>query len=119
MVSLKLNTITVCKHNDGYVATISNGHAIKTVSFTNNREVTSVENIELIEQNSFEQYVTKKYDEVIADLGEPHTDIGSGFYIPTYLTSNARLVSFYIENECVSAIWIRDLFSGEVILKAD
>lgn len=55
------------------------------------------------------------FNELTEEIGQPHVDVGSGFYIPAYVTEDANLVCFELENEIVIEVIQRDLFINKIV----
>lgn len=55
------------------------------------------------------------FNELTEEIGQPHVDVGSGFYIPAYVTEDANLVCFELENEIVIEIIQLDLFTNKIV----
>lgn len=55
------------------------------------------------------------FNELTEELGQPHVDVGSGFYIPAYVTEDANLVCFELENELVIEVIQLDLFTNKIV----
>lgn len=54
-------------------------------------------------------------DELKQKLGEIHADVGSGFYIPAYITEDGFLVCFDLENDIVYEVIKRDILTNMVV----
>ena len=55
------------------------------------------------------------FNELTEEIGQPHVDVGSGFYIPAYVTEAANLVCFELENELVIEVIQLDLFTNKIV----
>ena len=55
------------------------------------------------------------FNELTEEIGQPHVDVGSGFYIPAYVTEDANLVCFELENELVIEAIQLDLFTNKIV----
>jgi hypothetical protein len=55
------------------------------------------------------------FNELTEEIGQPHVDVGSGFYIPAYVTEDANLVCFELENELVIEVIQLDLFTNKIV----
>lgn len=55
------------------------------------------------------------FNELTEEIGQPHVDVGSGFYIPAYVTEDANLVCFELENELVIEVIQLDLFINKIV----
>ena len=57
------------------------------------------------------------FNELTEEIGQPHVDVGSGFYIPAYVTEDANLVCFELENELVIEVIQLDLFKNKIVVR--
>lgn len=55
------------------------------------------------------------FNELTEEIGQPHVDVGSGFYIPAYVTEDANLVCLELENELVIEVIQLDLFTNKIV----
>lgn len=55
------------------------------------------------------------FNELTEEIGQPHVDVGSGFYITAYVTEDANLVCFELENELVIEVIQLDLFTNKIV----
>ena len=55
------------------------------------------------------------FNELTEEIGQPHVDVGSGFYIPAYVTEDVNLVCFELENELVIEVIQLDLFTNKIV----
>ena len=55
------------------------------------------------------------FNELTEEIGQPHVYVGSGFYIPAYVTEDANLVCFELENELVIEVIQLDLFTNKIV----
>ena len=88
--------------------------AQKQIVFSSDRQCLYKQGMELVGNMDFAEFLDGEFADVTDKLGQPHTDIGSGFYIPSYITEDAYLISFYVEDEKISKIVKRDLLTGKV-----
>lgn len=107
--------LSVYKQEDQYLITVYEDDAIrKTCTFTPERVCTDVQGMTLIEDQSAERFVGVDINTVQTLLGKPHADIGSGFYIPAYITENAYLISVSFEKDKAVMVLKYDLLTGEI-----
>ncbi len=113
---VNLNSLIVIRQNTKYITLISDGiKVLKVIEFDSNRKVLNTDNIQLLIIEQIDQYIGMNFKQVKQLLGEEHTDIGNGFYIPAYITSDAFLLSFLIEDNKVISVTKTDLLSNIVI----
>ena len=99
--------------DDIYIITISENTSItKWVEYSQEREYYRSQNINPISSCDIQRFINVNLNTVIKEIGPPHTDIGSGFYIPTYLTEDAYLINFHLINEKIYMITRQDLLTG-------
>lgn len=107
--------LSVYKQEDQYLVTVYEDDAIrKTCTFTPERVCTDVQGMTLIEDQPAERFVGVDINAVQTLLGKPHADIGSGFYIPAYITENAYLISVSFEKDKAVMVLKYDLLTGEI-----
>ena len=112
---ISLSTLSVFQTNDMYTVVIrENGESKKTVEFSSDRECLSVQGVVLVKNEELNQHLGKKLNELENHFGEIHADVGSGFYIPSYITEDGYLISFIVEDDIAVAIYKRDLLTGEI-----
>ena len=112
---LELNTLAVLMENEEYTIIIHDYTTVKkTAKFTAERNFTIVNGMTLQNFDTLKSYIGMNISQIEEIFGDPHTDIGSGFYIPTYVTTDAFLVSFSLNNDKVAGITKWDLLTGKV-----
>ena len=114
---IQMNSLYVYEINQGYLVSIEEQPKHKYVLFDINRQVCFYNDIELIDDGYFSQTLGNDFDSVQELIGKPHVDVGSGFFIPAYITKDAYLISFGLESNKVVYIGKTDLFSNEIIEK--
>ena len=106
------NFLSVFKIENKYKVVIYNGDVVKkTVDFSSDREYSDMHGLIPVKIENLKTYLNLSIDEIEKELGEPHADIGSGFYIPSYITDNGYMVRF--RDDPVSFIEKVDLLTGE------
>lgn len=114
---LNLNTVTAYYNGQENVVLIDRSdkdQAQKQIVFSSDRQCLYKQGMELVGNMDFAGFLDGEFADVTDKLGQPHADIGSGFYIPSYITEEAYLISFYVEDEKISRIVKRDLLTGKV-----
>lgn len=113
---ISINSLSAYLINENcFISIQENGNIQKTVEFSFDRQCLYSEGIELIKDENMEQFVDMEFDVVKEKIGQPHIDIGSGFYIPAYITEDAYLISFDLEDEIVFRITKRDLLTNRIV----
>ena len=87
----------------------------KTVTFSSDRKCILNEDVALINNFSINFFFNMKFDEVKLSIGQPHVDIGSGSYRPSYITEDAYLISFGVNHNVISSVFKYDLLTGDII----
>lgn len=113
---ITLNSLTVFQEDNIYTVIISeNGTVQKKVEFSSDRKNQNTQGLTLLKIKNTSQYLGKNIDELKAELGEFHADIGSGFYIPSYIAEDGYLICFQLENNTVFEVKKRDLFTNSIV----
>lgn len=113
---ISINTLTVYQTNGTYTVIISDDGTIrKKVEFSSDRKSRDVQGLSLLKTKNISQYLGKNINELETNLGEFHSDIGSGFYIPIYITEDGFAVCFHVENDIVFEVIKHDLLSNSVV----
>lgn len=111
-----LNSLSVFRTNDTYtIVAEKNGVVQKIVKFSSDRKCRAFHGLVLVKNEDINQYLGKNLNELKEKLGEIHADIGSGFYIPAYITENGYLICFEVENNIVYSVTKRDLLTDEIV----
>ncbi len=113
---ISLNCLSVYRENNVYTIVVEkNGVVQKTVEFSSDRKCRAVQGLVLLKNEDMNQYLDKSLTELKEKFGEVHADIGSGFYIPAYITENGYLIYFSMENDIVYKVMKRDLLTNVVV----
>lgn len=111
-----LNSLSVFQTNNTYTVVVEeNGVVQKKVEFSSDRKCCTVQGLILVKDGDINQYLNQSLNELNEKLGEAHADIGSGFYIPAYITENGYLIYFNVENDTVFEVVKRDILTNEII----
>ena len=114
--AFSINTIHVYESGQHYTVVIEeNGTVTKLAEFDKGRFCRRTKGLTPINDESFAVFLDQNLDVLTEKLGQPHTDVGSGFLIPAYITKTAKLVSFSLEDTLITSVTVRDLFSGEIL----
>lgn len=110
-----LNTLSVFQTSNMYTVVIGgNEKDKKIVEFSSDRECLSVQGLVLVKHGELNQYLGKTLIELESQYGKVHADVGSGFYIPSYITEDGYLLSFVVEDDIAVAVLKRDLLTGVI-----
>lgn len=111
-----LNSLSVFRINNIYTIVVEeNGVAQKIVEFSSDRKCLTVQGLVLVKNEDINQFLDKNLNELKEKHGEVHADIGSGFYIPAYITENGYLISFEVNNDIVYGVVKRDLLTDMIV----
>lgn len=113
------NTLSVYSIDEDYLVVMEdyNDHGVvqREVTFSTNRKCKKVKKLVLIPNYDVDQLIGMPFDELAELCGQPHCDIGSGLYIPSYVTEDAYLLCLTVHEEVVTEAIKRDLFTGEIV----
>lgn len=111
-----LNTLVVYKVDDTYYVIIKDySEKIQNiVEFSSDRQCLKDGGITLIKDTDLDKFLNTDFKELTDAIGEPHADIGSGFYTPVYITNDAHLVVVELTNNMVFEFRIFDLLNKSV-----
>ena len=113
---IAVSTLSAYKINENYLITIDDGDVVqKMVEFSSDRKCLRVQGLDLIKSGDTSQFLNINFNKLTEEIGQPHTNIGSGFYIPAYITEDAYLVCFELEDETVVEVIRRDLLTKSKI----
>lgn len=114
---ISLNTLNVYKIKNVFVITLYlNNSKQSVVEFSSDRTCNILnQNIKLLNEDEINQYLDVDINHLVNELGEPHADIGSGFYIPAYITSNGYLIYFKLDNDIVFEVTKMDLLNNKIV----
>lgn len=111
-----INNLSVYKIGNNYLITIDDGDIIqKLVEFSSNRKCNRIQGFNLLKNDNIDQLLNVNFKELTKKIGQPHLDIGSGFYIPAYITEDANLILFELENGTVIEIVKKDLLTNRIV----
>lgn len=113
---LTMSPLSAYKVNENYLITIADGDTIqKLAEFSSDRKCLRAEGLDLIKSENISQFLNLSLKELTEKLGQPHADVGSGLSLPAYMTEDANLICFELENEIVIEVIQRDLLSNEIV----
>ena len=112
-------TLYVYKTNDGYkIYRYDNNHLSGTVRLDSDGSILRTWKTKLVQIDDPASLIGQSLTDITAQYGPPHTDIGSGFYIPAYITEDAQLIALHEDGENnIFLIIIRDLCTNTVVDK--
>lgn len=110
-----INAVSDFKNDNDFKIVINDAtERQQEVNFDLNRNCVKTTGIKAIKWNN-DISPGDSFDLVKKKYGKDYFDIGSGFFIPTYITDEAYFVSFQLENNVVVNTIIRDAFNGKII----
>lgn len=104
--------------DENYVIAITkNLKTVKGIEFSQDRQVIKMFGIEPVEIADISRYLNKTLGEIEAELGTYHIDIGSGHFMPSYITTDGYLVCFTFihSKEKNTHVGKTDLFTREAV----
>lgn len=109
--------LSVFQADSNYLAVLFDAQdkVSKAVEYTSNRKVIRTEGLSLLEDGDIAQYIGTEMQKLEEEIGVPHFDSGSGFYIPAYMTENGYFVEMFLDDAVISKIVKRDIFTGIVV----
>ncbi len=89
----------------------------KAVEYTPDRSVCYTKGLKPVSNIEIKPYLGHTLDQVEDDLGKYHVNIGSGHFMPSYLTKDGYLIIFTVDwqTNIVEHSAKMDLFTGEAI----
>ena len=113
---ITMGALSVYKTGGNYLIIIEDdGMVQKLVEFSSDRTCLYIQGLDLIKSGNLNRLMNNTFNELREKIGSPHVDIGSGFYIPAYVTEDANLVCFELEDEIITGIIQRDLLTNKIV----
>ena len=113
---IDLNAVKVFNDGENFVIVIEENQGISGIAvISSDRKTLHSEKITPINDENIEQFCGKSIEKIEEQYGKIHSDIGSGFYIPAYITDHATIVFFEIENGIVERISSKDIIANTTI----
>ena len=113
---ISMGTLSGYENKNNYWIVINNGDNIeKLVVFSPERKSLQIQNLNLIECEDIHRFLGMNITQLEEIYGSPHADIGSGFYIPAYITNDACLICLELESDVVIDVIKRDLLTNDII----
>lgn len=92
-----------------------NGRVFAAVEFSAERVAVKIRGVQLPQIDDILGAQGKTIEEIENTFGKPHINTGSGFYIPSYITSDGYLIKIWVSNGIVTNVTRIDLLTGEVV----
>lgn len=113
---ITINALSVYGISENYLIIIDDGGVIqKLVEFSPDRKCHRIQGFDLIKNDDINQFLNINFNQLTGKIGQPHVDVGSGFYIPAYITEDANLICFELENDIVIEVIKRDLLTNKIV----
>ena len=104
--------------NDCYCAAVFvNGKPVKGAEFSKSRQPVFTAGLDLVNIPDIQCYLGKTLTDIEKEFSSFHVDIGSGGFMPSYLTEEGYLVIFSVNRstKVVERVGKVDLFTGESV----
>lgn len=113
---VNLNSLNVYKVDENYLITVYENGAYQEIAlFFPDRTCKTIKNLKLIQDEEISQYIGMNINQIKEKYGQPHADIGSGFYIPAYIAENGYIICFKINDNIIFEVIKRDIMTNEII----
>lgn len=111
------NPLSVFQADSNYLAVLfdDQDNVCKVVEYTSNRKAIQTEGLSLLEDGDFVQYIGMEMQKLQEEIGVPHFDSGSGFYIPAYIAEHGYFIEIFFDDTVICKIVKRDIFTGKVV----
>ena len=115
-LSLQLGQLSVYESSTRCLVRINkNNGIISEAEFSLDRQCIRNKGITLITLDDLQNCLGVELANIIDIVGPPHADTGSGFYIPTYVCENAKLLTLMLnKEETVIGITVQDLLTNQI-----
>lgn len=111
-----MSELSAYKEKNNYIMVVSNqGVVQKLVELSPKREIVQAYGLDLVKCDDLNKFLDMNISNLKDSFGQPHVDVGSGFYIPAYITYDAYLICFELENDIVFGVIRRDLLSNKIV----
>ena len=102
---ITLNAVSVFRDGEDFVVVIEENQAASgIIVFSSNGKLLHAEKIVPINDGNIKEFLGKSIENLRSQYGGIHCDIGSGFYIPAYITDYATIIFFQIEDNMIRSI---------------
>lgn len=103
-----LGSLTVFKTDDGILVELHFPESA-TVQFRSDRSCIDNGGLKLIDNDELQTFLGKE----LQSIGDCHVELGNGFLIPSYITTDGYLISFYVnEDDIIYSAIKKDLFTN-------
>ncbi|NLD22103.1 MAG: hypothetical protein GX664_06485 [Bacteroidales bacterium] len=117
---ISINSLNAYESSGNYFIVIgTEGVAEKLVEFSSERQSIRAQGLNLVKSQDINKFLNMDINKLKKELGQPHVDVGSGFYIPAYITDDAYLICFELEDDIVFEVIKRDLLTNDIIARVN
>ncbi len=114
----KLNSVRTYRENGQYIVAICNGGSqTEYVAFDTSRKCVSEDTVGMLEKRDYSSHLGTSFTAFQELYGSPHTDVGSGFYIPAYVVDEGYLLEISEENDIIIRLSMIDILNNEVVME--
>ena len=109
-------TIRVFLAKNGYKVFFMDGKRIVgNMCFSRDQQLLQSWKVKTISEENVTDFLGKYLGEVIEQYGQPHGDVGSGFFCPAYVSNNAHLIVLSIDANVICKVTVKDLITNAFI----
>ena len=109
---LQLNTLCTYKKAGGFIISYqTNNEKSEIILFSDNRTLISNTSYILEQSIDFDGCIGNKFSDIMQKLGPHYIDIGSGLFLPSYITDNGILISFVVQDGYITDLFTTDLLA--------
>ena len=81
MPYISINVLSAYKVNENYLIIVVDGEIVqKLVEFSSDRKCRRIQGFDLVNNSDISQFLNVDFNELTEKIGQPHVDVGSGFY---------------------------------------
>ena len=111
---ISLNALQVFKDEGRYVLAVEGNRGISGIAvFSSEGRLLYSEKLVPINDENIKRFCGESVYELEKQYGKIHCDIGSGFYLPAYITNHATIIFFEIRNDTVERFFSMDIITKE------
>lgn len=111
-------SIRVFQNDNGFtVYFLEETHISGSMRFSEDLQLLRNWNLEAINAEDAPGFLGKRLDEIVKNYGQPHADIGSGFFYPAYVSKNAQLIVLFIDENNVYKVVVKDLITNTLLVE--
>ncbi len=105
------NCLLVLKlSNRRIICVTNNGTVVAEIRFDDAGTIISENGISPLKASLFDTSCPKTAQDMTSIFGNPHADIGSGVYLPTYILDDGRIVTYHMNGDNIVENTIKFVF---------